>query len=139
MIHLPFSIGISPTLHIRGLIATERIKKNAIIERCPVILVPMQEEPFLKQTVLWKYYYEWNKQNHVIVLGYGSLINHSYTPNARYSFHYKDTELVFKALQDIAVGEEITVNYNYHPNNQEPLKEELLDYNKHFQYPGKKV
>ena len=36
---IPLRVGVSPTLNIRGLIATRDIKKNEVIERCPLILV----------------------------------------------------------------------------------------------------
>ncbi len=34
--------------------------------------------------VLAKYFYMWNKKEMAISLGFGSLYNHSYTPNADY-------------------------------------------------------
>ncbi len=132
MINLPFKLGLSPTLKIRGIIATQNIKRGEIIEKCPVIFVNRKnEEAALKQTVLWKYYYDWNKKFHCIVLGYGSLINHSYTPNARYVFDYKNKSLIYKAYKNIKPNEEITVNYNFFPTSQDPLEPFLLDYNHH--------
>jgi uncharacterized protein len=128
---LPFRIGLSPTLKIRGLIATKRIKPREIIERCPIILIPMREEQALMQTVLGKYYYEWNNENHILALGYASLINHSYQPSARYAFSYKKKEMVIIALGEIKPGEEITVNYNYEPDSLDPLEPKLVDFNKH--------
>jgi uncharacterized protein len=129
--HLPFYVGISPTLKIRGIISNRDIKKGEIIENCPVVLVDMCEEPALQKTVLWKYYYEWDDKYHCIVLGYGSLINHSYTPNARYIHDFKKQIMVYKAIKNINKGEEITVNYNYFPKSQDPLDPNLLDFNKH--------
>lgn len=135
MISLPFCVGISPLLKIRGLIASQPIKSGELIEKCPVILVDKKlEESALKQTVLWKYYYEWNRKYHCIVLGYGGLINHSYTPNAKYVFDYKHNYLLYKAIKNISPGEEITVNYNWIPTDSTPLPPELLDLNNHF--PG---
>ncbi len=130
-INLPFSVGISPTLHIRGLIAGRIIKKNETIERCPIILIDKKEEPHLKQTTLWRYYYEWNNTRHCIVLGYASLINHSYKPNAIYSFDYKNKNLIFKAIKNIKSGEEILVNYNQDPDSKAPLETILTDFNSH--------
>lgn len=135
MLNLPFKIDLSPMLKIRSIIATRDIKKNEVIERCPVILLNIKQEEALKQTVLRKYYFEWNKLHHAIVLGYGALINHSYTPNARYIHDYDNMYLVFKAFKNIKKNEEITVNYNYYPNNQDKLETFLLDFNDHF--PGK--
>lgn len=129
---LSFHVGLSPTLHIRGIIADKNIGQDEIIERCPVILIPVRtEEQFLEKTVLWKYYFEWNADNHCLLLGYGSLINHSYTPNARYTHDFRNKVMVFRAIKPIRSGEEITVNYNYFPDSQNPLEEHLLDFNKH--------
>ena len=59
-------------------------------------------------------------------LGYGSLYNHSYRPNARYD----DEEgriMVFTALRDIGRGEEITVNYNGEPGDETPVGFEVVE------------
>ncbi len=124
-------VGKSPILKIRGIIANRDFKNGEVIEKCPVILVPKTQENALKQTVLWKYYYEWSHKFHCIVLGYGSLINHSYTPNTRYVFDYRNTLLVYKAIKTIKIGEEILVNYNFEPHSKTPLTPDLLDFNKH--------
>lgn len=128
---LPFKIGISPTLKIRGLLAVRQITKGEIIEKCPIILVDKTQEAALRQTVLWKYYYEWSRSHHCIVLGYGSLINHSYNPSARYVYDYKYKLLTFKAIKKILPGEEITVNYNLIPQSKAKLDPELMDFNRH--------
>jgi SET domain-containing protein len=128
---LPFYVGKSPTLKIRGLIANRKIAKGEIIESCPVLLIDMDQEPDLKKTVLWKYYYEWDAGHHCIVLGYGSLYNHSYTPNAKYVHNFRRKVMVYTAIKNIKKGEEITINYNYFPDSQDPLDEVYLDFNKH--------
>ena len=55
-----------------------------------------------------------------VALGYGSLYNHSYQPNARYDDVGRLTK-VFSALRDIEPGEEITVNYNGKPGDRGPV------------------
>jgi uncharacterized protein len=130
-ITLPYILGISPTLKIRGILASRDIKKGEILEKCPIILIPLEEFPYLSKTALNKYYYDWNQTHCCIVLGYGSLINHSYNPTAMYVFDYKNKFLVYKSIKDINKGEEITVNYNFDPSSKAKLGEELLDFNKH--------
>jgi len=104
----------------RGVFAAKPIKKGTIIERVPVLLVPLKDlaggenNPFLN-----KYMYVWNKKAFAISLGYGSLYNHSYEPNAAYIFG--PMRLTYKALADIAEGDEITINYNYYPGNRKPV------------------
>lgn len=129
---LPFRVGISKFLKIRGIIATRNIQKGEVIERCPVILVPKKEEPHLFATVLKKYYFEWTKTHHSVVLGYGALINHSYNPNAGYRHDYHNTNIVYFALKDIGEGEELLINYNWDPNDKHPVDDFLEDFNKHM-------
>jgi len=61
--HLPVTIGVSPTLKVRGVLASEKIIAGQIIEKCPVILVDAKKDAhLLKQTALLHYYYEYNSQ-----------------------------------------------------------------------------
>ena len=54
----------------------------------------------------------------VFALGYGSIYNHSYSPNARYVKHFDRRTIDFIALWDIAAGEEIPTNYNGVPDSK---------------------
>lgn len=128
---LPFEIGDSPTLKIRGLIATRKIEKGTLVEACPVLLVSKSEERPLFQTVLQKYYFEWTKNHHVIVFGYGSLMNHSYAPNIKYFHDYKHALLNFRAIKTIEKGEELLTNYNWDPDDKTPVDAFLIDFNNH--------
>ena len=130
MIHLPYEVGISQTLHIRGMIATEDIRKGTIIERCPVIPIPITEKPSLLQTELLNYYFEWTNSHNAIVLGYGSLINHSFQPNAAYSCGYKNKVMIFYAIKTIKKGDEVFTNYNGTPNDTTPLAPGLTSFKK---------
>jgi len=106
----------------RGVFAKKKIKKGEIIEICPVIPVPKKQEKYLDKTFLLNYYFEWGPRNQPgIVLGYGSLYNHSYTPNAEHDERVKKREMVFTALRDIKKGEEITHNYNGEEDNKDPV------------------
>ena len=101
----------------RGVFAVKPIRKGDVIERAPVVLVPIRHfVDGLKNPMLRKYFYIWTKRHVVLSLGYGSLYNHSYAPNARY-LHGR-SRMIYFALRDIAAGEEITINYNYHPGNK---------------------
>ncbi len=61
-----------------------------------------------------------------MALGYGSLYNHSYQPNARYDDESGQTK-VFSAIRDIAPGEEIVVNYNGEPEDETPVWFKLVE------------
>ena len=58
-------------------------------------------------------------------LGYGSLYNHSYEPNARYDDRAPATK-VFTALRDIRAGEEITVNYGGEPDSEAAVEFDVV-------------
>lgn len=125
----------------RGVFAAINIKKSQLIERCPIIETPVKDYLYLRKTELRNYYFLWNKvqpkgkdlwsktskfkiknKKAAIALGYGSLYNHSYNPNATYKKKFKEKTIDFIAIRPIKKGEEITVNYNLgDPGNQSPL------------------
>jgi uncharacterized protein len=97
----------------RGVFATQDIKKGEVIEVCPVMVVPRKDYPLLKQTILHNYYFMWGKSTCAVCLGFGSMYNHSYNPNATYIKRIKDNIIEFASIKNIKKNEEITVNYNY--------------------------
>jgi len=114
----------------RGVVAQRQFRTGETIERSPVIVIPRAEAPLIRDTRLAHYYYEWGDdcREAAIALGYGSLYNHSYTPNARYEFREAEECLEFLALRDIEPGEEITINYNnLGPSATNPLKFEVRE------------
>src|SRR5262245_37487262 len=69
----------------RGVFARKLIRKGTIIERAPVILLPIGEVfSDAPRTMLANYVFVWGSDSVAVVLGYGSLYNHSYQPNASY-------------------------------------------------------
>ncbi len=108
----------------RGVFAKRAIKKNELIETCPVIEVSKQDAKNLRESILITYFYYFGKKKErfVTALGFGSLYNHTYSPNAVYSVNHKTQVLQFKAIRDIKKDEEITVNYIFaYPNAKSPL------------------
>lgn len=106
----------------RGVIATKNIKKGEVIERAPVIVIPSKEWKHIKKTILndWNYYWKRNG-DFAIVLGHGSLYNHSFTPNAYYKPDFKNNAMVYIALKNIKINEEILINYNGDPEDMSPM------------------
>ena len=97
----------------RGVFARRAIRKGEVFETCPVLVVPAGAiEDY--STGFGPYVFEWGEGKVALALGFGSLYNHSYRPNARYNDVGPQTK-AFKALRDIAPGEEVTVNYNGEP------------------------
>lgn len=72
-----------PGIHGRGVFATRAFATGCTVERCPVVVVPAAERHLLDSTNLFNYYFHWEGNAAAIVLGYGSLYNHS-SPSARY-------------------------------------------------------
>ena len=124
---IPIRVGISPTLNIRGLIAARDIKKNEVLERCPIILVDHRNDTAFESTILNRYCFEWTKSHSALLLGYGSLYNHSYTPNVQYHFSYTAKQIFFRALRFINAGEELFVNYNGDPADRSAIEGFYLD------------
>lgn len=108
-------IGMSSITHGgRGVFAARSFKADELIEECPIIYLTPEDYLHAKQTTLLNYYFLNEPENRsAIALGYGSLYNHSYKPNATYKKHLDEGLIQFYAIKDIQKDEEITVNYNY--------------------------
>lgn len=107
----------------RGVFAQQNFKKGEVIETCPVIVLPSEEIDSLELTELYNYYFAWgpDSKDAAIALGYGSLYNHSYNPNARYYKDFENGLLKYVCIRDIQKGEEITINYNCDPEDKTPV------------------
>ena len=107
----------------RGVFATQHIPAGQLIEICPVVVLPGSEKDYLQESELYNYYFIWGEEDEAfaIALGFGSVYNHSYTPNAFYEADYQKNILIFRTLVNIEADSEITVNYNQDPTNQDPL------------------
>ena len=109
----------------RGVFASRKILAGEIIESTPVILIPSEEWPHIEPTVLALYIYNFGptaEQEHAaIALGYGSLYNHSYSPNAQLEQMPDELMMEIIAIKDIEADEQITINYNGDPTNQDAL------------------
>jgi SET domain-containing protein len=108
----------------RGVFAGVDIKKGEIIERCPVIEVPKNDTSNLKESILVTYFFYFgrSKERLAIALGFGSIYDHSYKPNAIYKIKDKEGLIKFIALKNIKKDEEITFNYNHgNPKDKTPL------------------
>jgi len=111
----------------RGVFARRPIREGAVIESVPVLVMTAEEYARgVAGTVLENYCFGWDPDKVALALGYGSLYNHSYRPNARYEDVGPSTKR-FIALRDIGPGEEITVNYNGKPKSRSKVWFDLVD------------
>ncbi len=98
-----------------GVFAQKKISKGEVIEESPVIVIPEEQLSDLAKTRLIDYaFFAWGNDHNsaAIVLGHGSLFNHSYKSNAKYIIVADENLIRFMAVEDIKKDEEIVMNYN---------------------------
>ncbi len=106
----------------RGVFALKNFEVGEIIERCPVLNFNSKERKILEKTYLNYYIYPWRSdRTAVVVLGYGFIYNHSYTPNADWNQDFKKGLMVYTAIKPIKKGEEILINYNGDPDDKKEI------------------
>jgi len=103
------------SVHGRGVFAARAFISGEVIEECPVLLVPAESVVALG---LDGYCFEWTDEQVALALGYGSLYNHSWRPNARYDHDHDAGVVSYSAVRPIAAGDEITINYSGDPDGR---------------------
>jgi SET domain-containing protein len=104
-------VDFSP-IHGRGVFATEKIFKGEIIEECHFI--ELDDKDFSKLDISLKqivFSYPIASNGIAVVLGFGSIYNHSQNNNATWETDTNIRVFRFYAIKDIDVGEEICTNY----------------------------
>ncbi|PYS04586.1 MAG: hypothetical protein DMG15_08485 [Acidobacteria bacterium] len=107
----------------RAMFARRKFLKGELIERAPVIRLNEKQWPFAQKTILSDYAFDWGEHDEqaAIALGYVSIYNHSYSPNAQLEELLDELMMEVVAIRDIEPDEEITINYNGDPEKQDPL------------------
>ena len=107
----------------RAMFASRKFLKGELIERAPVIPINQKQWPAAEKTILSDYAFDWGEHDEhaAIALGYVSIYNHSYTPNAQLEELLDELMMEVVAIRDIQPGEEVTINYNGDPESQDPL------------------
>lgn len=99
----------------RGVFALRDIKKDEVIEVCPV--VPVGKNNFKSNgNAPDGYLFDWDAdtkgEEHAMPLGYAMLYNHSKKPNMAMECDMENYTITISANRDIKSGEELTWNYN---------------------------
>lgn len=90
--------------HGFGIFAEKSIKKGEKIEECYFILSRGKDRD------LENFYFVAGRK-YAVVLGYGSIYNHSDEPNADYTLNVSKRIATIKASKNIKKGEEILISY----------------------------
>jgi SET domain-containing protein len=106
LVQKPLQVKKSP-IHGYGVFAKAAIDENEIIEECHVIHCSKGNiSPELNDICFGV-----TKKSSDVVLGFGSIYNHSLTPNADYIFDDETKLMIFSATRFIAEDEEIFISY----------------------------
>lgn len=98
----------------RGVFTTESIPAGTTIEIAPVIVLNQADRVTVDTTLLHDYIFEWgiNEQEAAVALGYVSIYNHSVDANCKYDMDFENKTIQIQTKRDIAVDEELCINYN---------------------------
>jgi SET domain-containing protein len=99
----------------RGVFAGRPFRKGEVIEVCPVVPLPRPQVKKCEGDALDLYIFEWPKRGFpaAVVLGFGSLYNHSADANATFTPRPAADAMVFRAARPIAPGEQIFIDYEW--------------------------
>jgi SET domain-containing protein len=110
----PVEIRRHPTKG-RALHAARLIARGELIEAAPVIVFGPEDCALLDRTIVGHYYFHWDGEETsgrgALPLGLLTLCNHAPSPNARVHRNFADMTLELVALEEIAPGTEITIDY----------------------------
>jgi SET domain-containing protein len=117
----------------KGLFAKKDIRKGSVIDIAHVILIPNKDYKILERTSLSNYCFVWEnpkyktKYKNAVAMSICQFMNHSYLPNVRYEYNYKNDTIKFIAIRKIEKGEELTINYNGEVKDKSPTWFNVLD------------
>lgn len=105
----------------RGVFTSSLIEDDSIVELSPVIVLSAPDRRLIHTTHLHDYYFLWDGDGAAIALGYGSLYNHSPSPNLDFELDYDFEQIRFRSLRHIIAGEELLIDYLSGDDDREKL------------------
>lgn len=128
VMHAPLSASAPTGLVVRespgrgrGVFAARDFSVGDVLERAPVLVVPRRQLEPLRGTLLDDYFFWWDGEHNAVALGWASLYNHACPANASFRIEVSARLLVIAAVQPIAVGDEVTINYHGTPDDPRPV------------------
>ena len=113
MLHIPGLFMASSEGKGYGMFTAHDLTEGDIIEICTYILIPAHQLAAIHQTVLHDYYFLMPEDDGTacLLLGYGSLYNHSSNANVEVIFDVPNGRVELEAIRDIQAGEELLIDY----------------------------
>jgi SET domain-containing protein len=107
----------------RGVFTNAFIPANTVVEVAPVIILNELERQLVEQTTLHNYIFAWGDDGlkAAVGLGYSSMYNHASPSNCEYVLNYETDTIAIISMQDILAGEELTINYSTHWDEEKPV------------------
>ena len=62
-----------------------------------------------------------SKYKMALAMSICQFMNHSYTPNVRYEYYYRNDSIKYIAIRNISKGDELTMNYNGAVDDKSPV------------------
>lgn len=89
------------------------IRKGEVLFQNEVLVLDPFDSVLLESTALKYYVYTYNNEQSCLLLGEGTLLNHSINPNVAYTLTTVGDRKVmsFYALRDIELGEQLFIDY----------------------------
>ena len=111
---LPILYIMETALRGRGVFTTEAIPAGTTIEIAPVVVLNQADRAIVDTTLLHDYIFEWgiDEKQAAVALGYVSIYNHSEDANCKYDMDFDHNTIQIQTKRDIAVDEELCMNYN---------------------------
>jgi hypothetical protein len=112
----------------RGVFAARPLQAGELIERAPCLTFPAADWKGIEKSAFDDYCFVWgeDRKGGTLPLGYASLYNHSFEPNATYVRRLAEHVMDFVVIRDVAKGEELRTNYNRDPLDLSPVWFEVV-------------
>ena len=107
------AIVVSTCKFGRGVFATQKISSDTTIEECPFLRIKTDECTGILDDYVFNVDGNGEKDSacYILLLGWGSLYNHSDAHNVEYWHDTKRDLIVFHTVKDVPAGSQLFVNY----------------------------